>query len=59
MRGVGEVPDFAVDHSHQSNYGITNEWSYTSALPTCFLGVQRTFAYYTTLKVKLCLIKVV
>ena len=52
------MPELAVDHSHPSSYMVTNEWSYTSALHTYFLGMNRTFAFYTTLKAKLCLVRV-
>ena len=56
--GVVKVPELVVDHSHPSSYKVTNEWSYTSTLPTYFLGVNRTFAIHTTLTAKLCLVRV-
>ena len=55
---VLKVPELAADHSHPSSYKVTNEWSYTSALPTYLLGVNRTFAFYKTLKAKLRLVRV-
>jgi hypothetical protein len=57
--GRVKVPELAVDHSHPTNYKVTNEWSYTSALPAYFLGMKRTFSFHTTLKAKLCLGRVV
>jgi hypothetical protein len=53
-----KVPKLAVDHSHPSSYKVTNEWSCISALPTYFLGVNRTFAFHKSQKAKLCLVGV-